>query len=459
MNRGVLGAKMNNKKNQTILIGVFLIIVSTLIFPTAFAGTLGPGNIPLTLFIKPDAPEIISFTAAGNVEVPVVFGNGDTLTITFDSQTNRPTAGIKSEIDNVFEFTQVVVPGGVPVPISIGDGYVGKWVSTSVFEIRIVDFRNNDGPQVGQLSVKVKASGNLLDITQSSVPSISEFSFLGGNFGELRGPVATSLVAEDLPPIVPDYSVGDRIILRFDVDTNGIALFGTNMDREEVDQLLLFTQDLAGPEPVPFVAPGKYSAQWTSPKNLVITINDITGAAPPQVGILTATVKVSAGLQRELVASANSDSTSPFLQPSFGKPPGPTVTLFSVSDPDAGDAIYGDFDVFDIELSELTNGIALFGTDMTRAEIDQLLVFSEVLAGPPTGGPDAYIGQWLDALHLQITVLDSSGNGSPRVDDPGMGIAGTRVTILASAGLTDEDGTTEVSGGGSISSSTGKFWY
>jgi len=147
------------------------------------------------------------------------------------------------------------------------------------------------------------------------------------------------------------------------------------------------------------------------------------------------------------------------LQPSFGLPPGPTVTLFSVEDPDGGDAVYGDLDVFDIIFSELTNGIILFGTDMTRAEIDQLLVFSEVLAGPPTGGPDAYIGQWLDPLHLQITVLDTSGNGSPKVDDPGMSIAGTRVTILAAAGLTAEDGTTEVSGGGSISSITGKFWH
>jgi len=153
-----------------------------------------------TATVLPEFPRIISFTAAGDVEVPVVFGNGDTLTITFDRQTSRPTAGTKSEIDNVFEFRQ----GGVP--ISIGDDYVGSWLSTSVFQVRIVNSANNDGPLVGQLTVKVKLSGNLLDITETSNPSFSEFSFLGGNFGELRGPVATSLAAEDLPPIVAGYS-------------------------------------------------------------------------------------------------------------------------------------------------------------------------------------------------------------------------------------------------------------
>jgi len=236
MDYWALGAKKNNKKIQAILFGVFLIIFSTLIFPTAFAG-ISSDSVELSFLIQPVPPTIIGFTAAGDVEVPVVFGNGDTFTITFDKQTNRPTTGTKSEIDNVFEFRQ---GGGV---ISLGANYVGSWLSTTVFELRIVDSTGNGGPLIGALTVQVKASGNLFDITHTSDPSISESSVLGGNFGELRGPVPTSFAAQDLPPIVAGYSVGDRIILRFDVDTNGIALFGTNMDREEVDQLLLFSQE------------------------------------------------------------------------------------------------------------------------------------------------------------------------------------------------------------------------
>ena len=50
---------MNNKKIQALLFSVFFIILSTVIFSTSFADS---GMIELTLFIQPDAPEIISFT-------------------------------------------------------------------------------------------------------------------------------------------------------------------------------------------------------------------------------------------------------------------------------------------------------------------------------------------------------------------------------------------------------------
>ena len=259
-------------------------------------------------------PTFLSVTVADPDSADIIYGNGDTLTVKFSENTNRPLAATKSEIDTLFTFSQ-----------SIGDNYVGSWTSPTVLEIRIVD-SGTATPQIDALTLTVNPGGNLKNAASTSLPSTATSPALTGSFGDKTGPAITSLKADDPDSADAVFSNGDTITVRFSEATNQPAV----TTKANLDALFTFSQSIGD----------DYSGSWFNSRTLTITIID-AGAANPQVGVLTLTVKETADLKDVTETSLSSTAVSPLLAGTFGTKIGPFITSLVASDPDSADAVYG----------------------------------------------------------------------------------------------------------------------
>jgi len=129
-------------------------------------------------------------------------------------------------------------------------------------------------------------------------------------------PIIISLVIDDPDDLDEIYSIGDTITIIFDSDTNEPG--GTEVQiKAAVDDLFTFTESLGT----------DYGGQWLTPDTFVITINDITNAEPPQIGVTTVTPA-----HITLILSADetyepSTVTSPVLSGDYGLSVPEPVTL------------------------------------------------------------------------------------------------------------------------------------
>lgn len=104
--------------------------------------------------------------------------NGDTVTITFNTNTNQPAVAAKTQIDNLIDFR-----GKSP-----GTNYTGYWEDASTLEIRIVDAAGAT-LEVGDY-ISIKESGNLKSADNASGTSTASGQ-IGGSFGGNDGSVFT----------------------------------------------------------------------------------------------------------------------------------------------------------------------------------------------------------------------------------------------------------------------------
>ena len=229
-----------------------------------------------TSAIVPHFPEIVSLTASDPDGADAVYGNDDVISVTFDQPTNRPAAATKTDLENLFTFSQ-----------NLGTDFTGSWASASVLEISIVDSTGAAPPTIGGLTVTLKASGNLRNEEGNSNPSTDTSPALTGDFGDRAGPGISSLVAAD--PGDPDaiYDDGDTITVRFTENTNEPAV----NTKAALDVIFDYSQ--GGPASLGTT----YAGVFTNERTLVITISDTTGATPPAVGGLTLTVKAGGNLR------------------------------------------------------------------------------------------------------------------------------------------------------------------
>ena len=87
--------------------------------------------------------------------------------------TNTPLVKTKADIDKLIIFSQ-----------SIGDDYTGVFTLNSTLVINVTDTANlEQPPAVDELTITVKASGDLRDFAGTSAPSISVSPPLAGSFG------------------------------------------------------------------------------------------------------------------------------------------------------------------------------------------------------------------------------------------------------------------------------------
>jgi len=306
-----------------IAIIVFLFSSSDLIQESVFAAEI---DFIGSVLIVPDSPAILSLVADDPNNI-VGYGNGDTLTLTFDKATSRPDAATKSDLDALFNETP-----------TLGNNYVGSWLSSSVLQITIIDAAVT-APAPG-FTLSLKASGNLQDEARTSFSSTSTSPVLTGDFGKKAGPTITSYVADD-PNNNVGFGVGDRLIVRFSEDTNTPLV----ADTIALNKLFDFS---------PAIGNGYTGIFSPNDKNLIITITDASGIAPV-IGTHTLTVKASGELEAS-DGSLFSTATSPPLGGTFGQPPGPGFVSLVADDPDGSDAIASAGDtitaIFDSETNQ-----------------------------------------------------------------------------------------------------------
>lgn len=117
------------------------------------------------------APQVISVEAAdtGNGDG---LNSGDTITVKFDTNTNRPPVDTKYGVDSIIE----IGPGK-----SLGNNYSGTWVDAKTLVIGIIDAAGGN-VTVGDV-ITIKPYGNLTNTDNTSESCSSRF-VIGGTFGD-----------------------------------------------------------------------------------------------------------------------------------------------------------------------------------------------------------------------------------------------------------------------------------
>jgi len=161
-------------------------------------------------------PEILSITADDPNNLNDSYSIGDTITIQFSEPTNTqfydPLAAAvdprllepgvpsvpdlkdeiddenrtltKDEVDTLFRFTQ-----------DLGDGYIGFWDGDSTFVITVTNDQVDIPPEIGSFQIIVRESGDILNISETSLPSISISPTLTGSFGTFKDIISIALGA------------------------------------------------------------------------------------------------------------------------------------------------------------------------------------------------------------------------------------------------------------------------
>ena len=368
------------------------------------------------------APMFTGAVADDPNDLDDIYSNGDTLTFTFDVDTNQAamTTLNKAQVDALFDFGTV----------NLGRDYTGLWMDRRTLVITIVDITGATAPTArGTLppgagstftlltTGNIRRNGGGLNISTATSPNLT------GDFGRLPAPMFTGAVANDPTDRDGVFGNGDTLTFTFDVDTN--QAMGTTLTKTEVDTLFNFGTVNLGTN---------YTGRWTDMRTLVITIVNATGSTAPTA---RGTLPPGAGSRFTLLAAGNirrnvrgynvSTATSPNLTGDFGQPPAPMFTGAVADDPDDGDTVFGNDDTltftFDVDTNQAT------GTNLNKAGVDALFNFGTVDLGRN------YTGRWRDMRTLVITIVDATGSTAPTARGTLPPGAGSRFTLLAAGNI------------------------
>ncbi|AFS80974.1 hypothetical protein NKOR_05440 [Candidatus Nitrosopumilus koreensis AR1] len=304
-------------------------LISTATSPL-LSGTFGAAPSPSIFSVQVADPD--AGVQVGN------YGNGDEFTILFDIATNGTNNDggnvTKSYLDSLFDYQNY---DGSVSSASLGNDYVGTWVTPFELKITILDSTGGD-PTIGEFRLNVKDSQiKLTNAQETSEPLSGVSPLLSGSFTKKAGPSIISVIADDPDNSDDSYSVGDTITVEFSDPTNtplydetaaakDSRLDGLGADTEptfaeqleiidneertltksEVDSLFQFTQELGD----------DYRGFWDDGSTFVITILDDDVDVPPEVGSLQVIARESGNIVSD--DSLASTSISPPLEGSFG---------------------------------------------------------------------------------------------------------------------------------------------
>ena len=145
-------------------------------------------------------PAIVSATAADSSPAAAGISAQDSVTVVFDSATNRPPVSTAQEVANLISWSSPV--GNV----------IGSWTSATTLVLRLQNPSSVDieATRIGNLRLTLLASGNLRSADESSAVS-TDSKLLTGTWGARAAPVITSAVASDPDPVAPGISNGKAL--------------------------------------------------------------------------------------------------------------------------------------------------------------------------------------------------------------------------------------------------------
>lgn len=178
-----------------ILVGVFAGFAMYLFIPAYAASFAESIDFPYTLdslldalnyvtlgssvFIMSHPPVIVSLIVDDPDNLDEIYSVGDTITIKFDSDTNKPGGtGLqrRAAVNDMFTFTE-----------SIAQRYRGQWTTADTFTITI-DSVSNVVLLIGATTVRPAGITQILSVDKTSEPSSAVSPVLSGDFGILPFP-------------------------------------------------------------------------------------------------------------------------------------------------------------------------------------------------------------------------------------------------------------------------------
>ncbi len=363
----------------------------------------------------PAAPVITSFVADDPDNGDTAYGNGDTLAIGFDVDTNQPGgAGTqnKAAVDNLFTFSQ-----------SLGTDYTGQWSDAQTFVVTIVDASGEGGVAVSTTTTTPAGTTDILDSTAQSSESTATSPALSGDFGQ-TGPAEEDVIwisltntqssgndltkssggggwnadARSQQEIASGDGYVEMSVASGETETNRI-LGLTNTDPDANRNSIRFGLYLADGGRIFIRELGSNvftTGTYTGGDVLRVEISGgsvlykkngstvHTSALSPVYPMFVDTSLNTVGASFEDVKIATTPA---------GPPAAPVITSFVADDPDDGDVIYSVGDTLTITFDKATNQPA--GTPT------QLFNFSSSLG--------TVNGSWTAADTYTITVTNTSG--------------------------------------------------
>lgn len=345
------------------------------------------------------------------------FSNGDTLTIQFSGNTNKPGGdGVqdRTAVDLMFAFSE-----------PLGASYSGQWVTADAFRITILDITGGS-INLGSATVTPTAIVPILDESEGSRRAQHESDALTGSFGSRAG----ILMPIEWVEYDPEIAVNGTDITRTDDTRKGFieALSAhwmpgpqtfvetTVLQMDETRALGLNSSNSLGSalndiDYALYLRPanGEYRLMKRS------TVEYISTYFPGDRFRLETDGDTISLIQNGVFQhSFTDDVTYPLFVDGVLLETGATiadVTMMPVapniiqvlcSDPDESSPAVDVGDLITISFDGDTNQVLGPGT-LSKDQVDSILTSSAVL------GAD-YTGQWLDGKNLQITVTNASGS-------------------------------------------------
>jgi len=410
----------------------------------------------------PPAPLVTSFIADDPDNGDVVYSTGDTLIITFDTDTNQP-AGTPTQL---FNFSD-----------SLGSSLSGNWTTADTYTITVNNISGN-GISLGSTTATATGAGGfeILDSGGTSDPSSAISPTLSGDFGvsgpadvTWANPVNISTVGNNISKssggsnwnagaVSTEFiQSGNGFVEAALTSNSGGVVFGlskgdTDQNWTDIDfgasinangfLYVLESGNLAfGPGP-PHTS-GDIIRVEVSGSNVLYKKNGaifytssvtVSGANYPFL-VDTAIKTVGASLNNVQIEGA-------------GPPPppsAPAITSLVADDPDNGDLVYSADDTLTITFDANTNQPV--GTPT------QLFNFSDNLGS-------SLSGNWTDVDTYTITVNDITGNGVSLGSTTATPTGAGGFEILDSGGTSDPSSDTSptLSGDFGISGPAGVTW-
>ena len=356
-----------------------------------------------------------------------VFSDGDTLTIYFNTLTNKARsegqqmeAGDRVLVDQLFGFSH-----------SLGTRYHGRWRDASTFAITMVDTTGHTMP-ITPSDATVSVIGDIKNANELS-RWCKAVAPLSGNTGSQVPPSIQRFDAQTWDLQDASWSLDDTLAVHLDLPSD---LGGREGGKAFVDTTITFSESLGA----------DYSGIWRDDSTFVVTILDATGAGDgPQINSTSgALVSIAGELRNAPRTSAPSSSSHRMQSGGFGdSTASPKLLSFYARDVDNANASYdvGDQLVVQFDRAVWPGACLEYSTSVDNLPICARwpsggtdMVDALILVSSPLGAN--YSGAWADASTLVVTVTEALPDPeyAPRPYD-------TVIQIPASANITNIAGT------------------
>jgi hypothetical protein len=267
--------------------------------------------VPNYYALKPTAPKILSAVFQDR-DASGAWSTGDTLTITFDVDTNMAGDLDVSTATGVNQLINWDADGAGAV-LDLGTQYSGSWSDARTLVITANDVTGNNLSAAMLASAErigILSSGNLRTADDRSDSTTDQVQLTGTLNGIGSIPYIVSAIAAD-GSNSPGLAADDYIEIVFSADTNmaGYAV-GQPFNKAAVDDIFLFSHSLGA----------NYSGVWSNPRTLRIVVEDASGGNfNPRTSTLQLTAPATSILSSDESAYAELRGNAYVVTGTFGE--------------------------------------------------------------------------------------------------------------------------------------------